>query len=82
MDRAFGAREDCGQNDETTATENGESYWRLVAISKQSRTSNAQRRTSNTEFRVERWTLSVQRWNVLFHRSEFLHPPAYERAGN
>ncbi|MEY2543237.1 MAG: hypothetical protein QOE81_698 [Verrucomicrobiota bacterium] len=61
MDRAFGARGDYGQTDGTTATENDESCWRFVAISKQSRTSNAQHRTSNTEFRVERWTLSVQR---------------------
>jgi hypothetical protein len=54
MDRAIGARVNRGRNDDTTAKENGESGWRFVAISKQSRTSNAQRRTSNGEFRVGR----------------------------
>ena len=74
-----GAREDGARNDDTTATENGESCWRFVAISKQSRTSNAQRRTSNAEFGIGRRAFSVERF-CFIEMNSYSHALTNEQA--
>jgi ribonuclease HIII len=74
-----GAREDGARNDDTTATENGESCWRFVAISKQSRTSNAQRRTSNAEFGVGRSAFNVERF-CFIEMNSYTHALTNEQA--
>ena len=74
-----GAREDGAGNDDTTATENGESCWRFVAISKQSRTSNAQRRTSNAEFGIGRRAFSVERF-CFIEMNSYSHALTNEQA--